>query len=181
MVELPAHVVRSDDWFVLLDPAWSGIPETAGTPPPEAVVGGWEVGANGTVGPFRPNPRYCPSGPDVPTDPVDAVLRRAAVGERLGTEFLRLLRDSVVEIGCDEPGRPLVGAAPDGSRCVVVATAERQKDDVDVEQWLPVPGHLLAQAVPSGVDVLINPAGCAPLRVPVENLVTAVPEGPAEV
>lgn len=169
MVELPAEAVRKGDWFVLIDPGWDA-PGTVGRPPVEALVGGWELRANGTVGPFRPNPHYCPSGPEVPTDPVDAVLRRAAVGERLGAEFVRRLADSVVEIGCDEFDRPLVDAAPDGTPCVVVATAERQKDDVDVDRWLPVEGHMLAQAVPSAADVLINPTGCAPLRIPVENL-----------
>ncbi|MEV0365465.1 type VII secretion system-associated protein [Nocardia fusca] len=174
MVEPPAEAVRNDDWFVLIDPGWDG-PDAAGSPPVEAVVGGWELRADGTAGPFRPNPRYCPSGPEVPTDPIDAVLRRIALGERLGAELVRMLRDSVVELGCDESGRPLLGAAPDGTSCVVVVTAELQKEDVEVDRWLPVHGQVLADAVPSGAEILINPAGCAAMRISVESL-CAVPE-----
>ncbi|MET8800069.1 type VII secretion system-associated protein [Nocardia sp. NPDC004568] len=127
-------------------------------------------------GPFRPNPRYRPSGPEVPTDPLDAVLRRVAAGEPLGADLIRMLRDSVVEIGCDGSGRPMLGAAPDGTPCVVVVTAELQKTDVEVDLWSPVHGQALADAVPSGAEVLLNPTGSAPVRLPVESLWTASEE-----
>lgn len=169
------EAVRHGDWFVLIDPGWDG-PATAGAPPSEAMVGGWELRPDGSAGPFRPNPRYCPSGPEVPTDPIDAVLRRAAAGERLGADLIRMLRDSVVEIGCDGSGRPLLGAAPDGTPCVVVVTAEVQKTDVEVALWSPVHGQALADAVPSGVEVLLNPTGSAPARLSVESLETAPEE-----
>ncbi|WP_063038906.1 type VII secretion system-associated protein [Nocardia grenadensis] len=169
MVEPPSEAVRNDNWFVLIDPGWGG-QDSAGAPPVEAVVGGWELRADGSAGPFRPNPRYCPSGPEVPTDPLDAVLRRVAVGGRLGADLIRMLRDSVVEIGCDRSGRPLLGAAPDGIPCVVVVTAELQKNDVDVDLWFPVHGQALADVVPSGAEVLMNPTGAAPIRLSVENL-----------
>lgn len=169
MVEPPAEAVRNGDWFVLIDPVWSGS-DTDGSPPVEAVVGGWELGADGSAGPFRPNPRYRPSGPEVPTDPVDAVMRRVAVGERLGADLVRMLRDSVVELGCDVSDRPLLGTTPDGTPCVVVVTAELQKKDVEVDRWLPIHGRFLADAVPSGAEVLINPTGSAPVRISVENL-----------
>ncbi|MGW5382739.1 type VII secretion system-associated protein [Nocardia sp. NPDC003963] len=165
MGEIPPEAVAHDNnWFVLIDPGWDGT-VLSGPPPVGAVVGGWELRADGRPGPFRPNPHYRPSGPDVPTDPLDAVLRRIAAGEPLGTDLLRMLRESVVEIGCDESGHPLPGRAPDKTACVVVATAELQKDRIDVDRWLPIQGRDLPAAIPPGMDVLFNPAGAAPLRL----------------
>lgn len=101
----------------------------------------------------------------MPSDPIDAVLRLAAVGARLGDELVRTIRDSIVEIGCDENDRPLLGAAPDGTPCVVVVTAELQKAHIDVDRWWPVHGGELAGLLPPGADVLLNPSGSAPLRL----------------
>ncbi|NUP29487.1 MAG: type VII secretion system-associated protein [Nocardia sp.] len=147
----------------MLDPAW-GISQDP--PPPEIIVGGWMAEADGSAGPFQPNPRYRPSSDEMPTDPIDAVLRRIAGGEdQLGEKLLATVRDCVVAIGCDEDGRPLVGTSPDGVACIVIATAELQKSDIDVDRWVSVRGAELAGIAPTGVDILINPAGAAPFRL----------------
>lgn len=158
-------VIRQGDWFVLVDPAWETGAQSA--LPSDMMVGGWRQEDDGTIGPFEPNPKYRPNAETVPTDPIDAVLRRIAVsgGGRLGDELVAMVHDSVVAIGCDEHGRPLIGSGPDGIGCVVVATAEVQKTGVDVDRWCSAPGAKLADVVPAGVEIFLNPAGAAPFRL----------------
>ncbi|WP_328406937.1 type VII secretion system-associated protein [Nocardia sp. NBC_00403] len=168
----PPEAVRHNNWFVLVDPGWNQGDPTA-SPPVEVIVGGWELHDNGGTGPFRPNPRYRPSAPTVPTDPIDAVLRLIAEGQQPRTELVAAVRDAIVEIGCDVHGQPLLGTAPDSTPCVVVATAELQKAHLDVDQWIPVHGSALPDIIPSGADVLLNPAGAAPFRLRTEALRSA--------
>ncbi|MGW0182488.1 type VII secretion system-associated protein [Nocardia sp. NPDC003345] len=170
------EAVRYGDWFVLVDPGWE--PGSRSTPPPpEVIVGGWELGPDGTAGPFRPNPRYRPGDPAAPTDPLDALLRLVVTAGRIGGEVLDTMADTVVEIGCDSEDRPLLGRAPDGTPCVVVVTAESQKTHLDVDRWWPVHGRDLAGLVPPGADVLVNPAGAAPVRLRTEALYGRDPGG----
>ncbi|WP_169811218.1 type VII secretion system-associated protein [Nocardia amamiensis] len=156
--------IRHNDWFVLVDPAWNVT--AAITPPTELIVGGWMLNDDGTTQPFRPNPRYRPSAETVPSDPIDAILRRIAAGERdLGEQLVARIHDAVVEIGCDGQRNPLVGTAPDGVDCIVVATAEIQKTGVDADRWVPVHGAELTDIIPTGTDIFLNPSGSAPFRL----------------
>ncbi|MFE7742833.1 type VII secretion system-associated protein [Nocardia sp. NPDC057455] len=107
-------------------------------PPTEAVVGGWIMVEGGEAGPFQPNPEYLPGDDETPTDPTDALLRSVAAGKPVGDELLAPIRDSVVEIACDEQDQPIVDTAPDGVPCVLVATAEAQKVDVGSDRWWPI-------------------------------------------
>ncbi|MGA6205987.1 type VII secretion system-associated protein [Nocardia testacea] len=157
---------------MLVDPGWDGAGQTA-SPPVDVIVGGWELRGDGSTGPFRPNPRYRPSASTVPTDPIDAVLRLLAAGQQRGPDLVDAIRDSIVEIGCDEHGRPLLGTAPDNTPCVVVATAELQKARVDVDRWIPVHGSALTDIIPVGADILLNPAGIAPFRLRTDTLRSA--------
>lgn len=169
MVDPPPEAIRQGDWFLLLDPAYR--PETMDSPPPPAViVGGWMLNADHIVGPFEPNPDYVPADESTPTDPVDSLLRRIAEGEQLAEELLDAVRNAVLEIGCDEEDRPLIGIAPDGAHCVVIATAGVQKRAVDVDRWWPVLGGALTDIVPPDTDLLLNPAGAAPFRLSVHAL-----------
>ncbi|MGI5221500.1 type VII secretion system-associated protein [Nocardia sp. CA-290969] len=164
MAEPPPEAIRQGDWFLLLDPAYR--PEPADSALPVAgIVGGWMVTAEGVVGPFEPNPEYIPADESSPTDPVDSILRRIASGEQLAEDLIESLRNAVVEIGCDEEGRPLIGTAPDGAYCVVIATAGAQKRAVEVDRWWPVLGDELADIVPPDTDLLLNPGGVAPFRL----------------
>ncbi|MCX4091752.1 type VII secretion system-associated protein [Nocardia sp. alder85J] len=154
---------------MLVDPVWNRT-DPAAAPSVDVIVGGWELHIDGTTGPFRPNPRYRPSAASVPTDPIDAVLRLIADGQRLGTELVDAIRDSIVEIGCDAHNQPLLGTAPDQTPCVVVATAELQKTHIDVERWIPVHGSTLIDIIPTSADVLLNPTGVAPFRLRTDTL-----------
>ncbi|MEV6432100.1 type VII secretion system-associated protein [Nocardia sp. NPDC051463] len=157
-------MIRQSNWYVLADPTWDTSSMTS--PPSEMIVGGWMLNDDGSIGPFQPNPHFRPSAETVPTDPVDAILRRIAAGEnQLGDELVATIRDTVVEIGCDAQGRPLTGKSPDGVDCAVIATAELQKGRIDVDRWVPLHGAELVDAVPPGVDILLNPAGRAPFRL----------------
>ncbi|WP_280249402.1 type VII secretion system-associated protein [Nocardia abscessus] len=161
--------IRRDDWLLLLAPGWK--PATPWSEPPtEAVVGGWMMDEDGKAGPFQPNPEYLPGDDETPTDPTDALLRSIAAGKPVGEELVELIRDSVVEILCDEQDQPIVDTAPDGVPCVLVATAEAQKVDVGSGHWWPVLGSELPAVIPSGADVLFNPGGPAPFRLVAESL-----------
>lgn len=160
---------RLDDWFVLLDPAWE--PPTPSSPPPaEVIVGGWMVDDDGDPGPFQPNPSYVPASEATPTDPTDALLRRIGEGASAGSALISLVRNSVVELGCDEHDQPMVDSSPDGVSCVLVATAELQKLGVPVVRWWPVLGSELPGVVPPGTDILLNLNGHAPFRLSTDAL-----------
>lgn len=158
-------IARRDDWFVLVDPQWISCLEHDRTPA-DKIVGGWKISVDGTIGPFRPNPQYRPSTDTVPTDPVDAVLRRIAAGEHhLREELLATLDHSIVEIGCDHHAHPLTGTTPDGADCIVVATAEIQKHGIDTDRWIPMHGAKLPHILPPDTDIFLNPNGHAPFRL----------------
>lgn len=165
---IPKSVIRQGDWFVLPAPSWDSDGPSA-TPPPEATVGGWMVEEDGTIGPFEPNPGYRPAD-DTPSDPIDAMLRLIATGEELGDELVATIRHSVVEIGCDTDNTPLIGAAPDGAPCVVVATAAVQKQALDVDSWVRTLGSDLPRIVHQGVSIMLNPSGVAPFRLLINTM-----------
>ncbi|MFB8281111.1 type VII secretion system-associated protein [Nocardia colli] len=148
---------------MLLDPSW--LPTRYESPPVEAMVGGWQVNADGGIGPFQPNPDYLPSAATVPTDPTDALLRMAAQGKDIGDELVPRLLASVVEIGCDEHDQPVIRTAPDGVPCVVVATAALQRAGVAADRWWPILGSRLLDVVPPDADILLNPGGLAAFRL----------------
>jgi hypothetical protein len=160
----PAGAVRQDNWFVLLDPAWQ--PEVPGQQaPPAAVAGGWMLDENGKPGPFQPNPGYVPGDESTPTDPTDAVLRLIVAGQDVGDQLVPTVRDAVLEIAVDAQDQPVVSVAPDGKPSVLIATAPVHKQRLDIERWWPVVGTKLADVVPAGVDVLLNPGGPASFRL----------------
>ncbi|MEU1521636.1 type VII secretion system-associated protein [Nocardia rhamnosiphila] len=162
--------VRQGDWLVFVDPGWNEqSPEVM--PPPELILGGWIIDEDGNPGPFEPNPNYVPTDETLPTDPIDAALRRAADGDNaVGEKIIAALRDAVVEIGCDNRNDPLVGRAPDGALCVVVATAAIHKHRVEADRWWPVLGAMLPEIVPDGADILINPGSPTRFRLLTRSL-----------
>lgn len=173
MEDSSSNAIRQGDWLVLVDPGWQ---ETAPEvmPPSEMILGGWMVGQDGVPGPFEPNPNYIPADDSLPTDPIDAVLRRAVEGDDItGDDIIAALRDAVVEIGCDEQGEPLVGPAPDGVLCIAVATAAIHKHRVDADRWWPVLGTMLPDIVPADIDILINPGHPAQFRLLTSSLRSA--------
>lgn len=164
MPEPMPGAVRQGNWFVLLDPGWTaGTPDSV--PPPEVIVGGWMLDADGAVGPFEPNPNYVPRNQSTPTDPLDALLRLAARGEDVGDQIVPTIRDTVVQIGCDENDDPVIVLSPDGVPCVQIVTAEVHRSRLTTDRSWPVVGSKLSEIVPEGTDILINPGGRAQFRL----------------
>ncbi|GAB2713656.1 type VII secretion system-associated protein [Nocardia thraciensis] len=164
MHEPPTGMIRLDNWMVLLDPSWVAATPRA-RPAPDLIVGGWLLDDSGSPGLFQPNPTYRPRAASTPTDPTDAVLRLIATGDSLAEELIACVRDSLLQIGCDSAGVPVIGEAPDGVACVPVVTAELHKARVEVDRWRTVPGSELPAVVPVGADVLLNPGAPAQFRL----------------
>lgn len=169
MKEPVPGAVRRDDWYVLLDPAWRA--ETPDSqPPPHVMVGGWKIESEDRLGPFQPNPLYVPSGPEVPTDPIDSLLRAFAAGSAGAEDFITVFRNTVVYIGCDEKNRPITVGSPDGVDCAMVVTAEVHKARSSVTHWWPVLGSKLPEILPAQADILLNPSGPAQFRLRTASL-----------
>lgn len=170
MEDPTSNVVQQGDWLVLVVPSrQESAPEVMS--PPEVILGGWMLDEDGNPGPFEPNPNYIPVDDSLPTDPVDAVLRRIVAGDAVaGDDIIAALRDAVVEIGCDEQDEPLVGPAPDGVPCVAVATAAIHKHRVEADRWWPVLGATLPEIVPPDVDIWLNPGDPAQFRLLTQSL-----------
>ncbi|ANY07698.1 type VII secretion system-associated protein [Pseudonocardia sp. HH130630-07] len=171
----PPELTTAPDLLVLLDPAAE--PDDDGSVADEHIIGGWEVDADGATGRFLPNPEHVPSGPDVPSDPVDAVLRGMARSETDGEELLAALGDLDLAIGHDETGSVVVAPGPDGVHCVLAATALRHcgpaaaAADPTVDEWRFCSVGELVEVLPTqGIDVLLNPLGPAPMRITAADL-----------
>lgn len=157
----------SERWTFLIDPAWRpGNREDK--PPFSAVVGGWFAGEGGEPGPFRANPGYEPSHPGLPTDPVDVALQRLAAGDGDGEGLLDALSGVLLGLAVGADGEPLVAPAPDGVPSVLVATAPLHRSTVDTQTWRELTIAELADALPPGTDVLLNPGGAASIRLTAE-------------
>jgi hypothetical protein len=151
------------DGYLLIDPSWQ--PASAGAVPPvEAVVGLWPLKADGSTGKFRSNPDYWP-GDDSPSDPLDAALRLMLRGEASVAELRTMVRDTLFDLAVNDDGRPYETFSPDGVRCVVVASGLPHRSRVRTPGWRRIDLEELVLVLADGVDVLINPAGPASLRL----------------
>lgn len=168
---------NGENWALLVDPAWEPAREDE-APPNEAMVGGWLLDDAGVPGRFQPNPDYEPGTEDGVTDPTDAVLRLLSKGEATPDTLIPTLRDAYVELAVAEDDHLLVGPAPDGASCVAVATAGAQRRRTPFEHWRRVTVDELAQVLPDGVDILLNPSGEVPFRVVTEALRATIAQDP---
>ncbi|MGP4014986.1 type VII secretion system-associated protein [Saccharopolyspora sp. 5N708] len=146
-----------DEWLFLPDPSWR--PENEDDRPPlELVVGMWIVSADGVTGPFQGNPDYRPPDPASPTDPADAAMRVAVMEDPPDTEtVLRNLRGVLLGVALDDEGQALVASLPDDVEAVLVTTAPVHREHVEVPGWQDVLIWELADALPEGVDLMVNP------------------------
>ncbi|NKY85690.1 type VII secretion system-associated protein [Nocardia veterana] len=167
---------RQKRWLVLTAPGWGTDEATQQELPPEAIIGGWQIDEDGRSGPFEPNLAYLPADESWPSDPLDAILRQAAADPSQSIDKRNLIRDfiatlwnSVVDIGCDADGRPLLCTSEDVP-CVLITTAAVHRQGVEVDRWRPLVGDRIADAVPAGVEVLINPNSPASCRLTVAAL-----------
>lgn len=164
--------MAADQWVLLVDPAWQP-GDDAEAPPREAVAGGWLAHADGSIGRFEPNPGYEPSGPDSPTDALDAALRVGADFDRIAAVF----RTTTFSVAVDGSGRPMIAPSPDGVSCLLVASAVAHQRRVRAAGWLTVEATALA-ALADKTDVLLNPGAPSCTRLPAEtvrDMVTGLP------
>ncbi|MEV6712789.1 type VII secretion system-associated protein [Lentzea sp. NPDC051208] len=168
-----------DQWVFLIDPAWrpkataetspdeGPQPAEVEAPPIEAVVGGWLVAADGTVGRFDANPGYVPSRPGSPTDPVDATLQLLTRGEVDADALFAVMRECVFDVALDQEDRPIIAPSPDDVPSLLVSTAPVQRFRVHTDRWRTgVTAEELAELLLEyGVDVLFNPGGPASIRL----------------
>ncbi|MGC4855688.1 type VII secretion system-associated protein [Micromonospora sp. DT4] len=160
---------RQRSWMLLTDARWNAPDEdeadATDVPPVAAIVGGWLVEPDGTVGRFTANPLYRPEDPASPTTPVDASAALVATGRAGVDAVLLALRDSLVEVALDGEGGVIVAPAPDGVPCVLVASGAVDQARVDAAEWRQVDLDELLTLLPDGVDVLLNPGGPRAMRL----------------
>ncbi|MEV6231381.1 type VII secretion system-associated protein [Saccharopolyspora shandongensis] len=152
-------------WFFLPDPSWE--PEGDDEqPPPELIVGSWFVTADGVSGPFQGNPAYAPPSPASPTDPVDAAIRLAIEEDPPASEpVLNALPSVVLGIALDDEGNALVASLPDEVQAVLVTTAPVNRGYIDVPGWQEAMLWQIAEALPEGVDMVVNPGAPVSMRL----------------
>ncbi|CAL9553756.1 hypothetical protein SUDANB176_04500 [Streptomyces sp. enrichment culture] len=138
----------------------------------ELVVGGWPIDEDGRCGPFEPNPGYVPDSAAKPTDPVHALLRLFTEdkGRDSVDRFLALLRHTVLEVACDEQGRPLLMSAPNGTPCLPVVTAALHARRLPPARWERVQGKTLPEITPVEVNILLDPDDSAQFLLLTEAL-----------
>jgi hypothetical protein len=157
------------DLLVLIDPGAEA--DEDGTVAPEHVIGGWEVDADGITGRFVPNAAHVPSDPDVPSDPADAALRGLTTGDTDADDLFTALADIDLLIGHDGDGDVAVVPATDRAPYILAVTAPRHCGpaeatvDPPVAEWRLCTVAELADALPEGIDVLLNPEGPAPAHL----------------
>ncbi|WP_033346258.1 type VII secretion system-associated protein [Catenuloplanes japonicus] len=155
---------RWDTYFLFMDPDWVPAEEDE-EPPIEAVIGFWPLREDGEIAPFVSNSRYRPRDENAVTDPLDAVLRLAGRGDATAAQIQLLLRDSLMDLGLNGDGRPLITRAPDGVPCVVLATSATQRRLAFAPQWRRADLAAVVAALPPDTDALVNPGGPVPFRL----------------
>ncbi|GAA3498905.1 hypothetical protein GCM10019016_060080 [Streptomyces prasinosporus] len=165
--------IRQGQWYVLPEQGFAPRgPSGDQDLPRELVVGGWPIDEDGRCGPFEPNPGYVPDSAAKPTDPVHALLRLFAEdkGRDSVGRFLALLRHTVLEVPCDEQGRPLLMSAPNGMPCLPVVTAALHARRLPPARWERVQGKTLPEITPAEVNILLNPHDSAQFLLLTEAL-----------
>ncbi|MEU6546697.1 type VII secretion system-associated protein [Streptomyces sp. NPDC046859] len=168
-------------WIGMVDPDWT----QDRTPPAWAVVGEWQSDESGDVGDYRPNPAYRPSaqvlGWPEPTDPVDAAAQRAATGYGSVDEAIVALARAEITVVRGPDGGPLTAAGLDGAPVILSFTSPAHAFMSAALRHDRVPAEELARSLRgSGTQVMVNAGAAAPLLVPVDTLLDALPEPEVE-
>ncbi|MFE5191727.1 type VII secretion system-associated protein [Streptomyces sp. NPDC056628] len=168
-------------WIGMVDPDWT----QDRTPPAWAVVGEWQSDESGDVGDYRPNPAYRPSarvlGWPEPTDPVDAAAQRAATGYGSVDEAIAALARAEITVVRGPDGGPLTAAGLDGAPVILSFTSPAHAFMSAALRHDRVPAEELARSLRgSGTQVMVNAGAAAPLLVPVDRLLDALPEPEVE-
>ncbi|MFI1400879.1 type VII secretion system-associated protein [Streptomyces sp. NPDC020681] len=150
-------------WLYSIDPMY----DPAGTVPPYAILGAWQVDAKGEPGPFTHNPNYRPSpaslGLPEPTDPVDAALQLAATGHGPDQAVVDALAAATVYLPDD--GDDIAVYTDDEGRFVPVLT-DPGHAPATVERLRPVQCAELLKLLPADVALKLNPGARVSVRIP---------------
>jgi hypothetical protein len=165
----------------MVDPEW----QQDGMPPEWAVLGEWQSDESGEVGDYRPNPAYRPSarvlGWPEPTDPVDAAAQRAATGYGSVAEVFAVLAEAEITVVRGPDGGPLRAAGLDGAPVILSFTSPAHEFMSAALRHDTVPAQELARSLRgSGALLMVNAGAAAPLLVPVDRLLDALPEPEVE-
>ncbi|MGW3564034.1 type VII secretion system-associated protein [Streptomyces sp. NPDC000941] len=165
-----------DHWLGMVDPAWSG----EGEPPNWAVVGQWRSGLDGEIEEWRANEEYRPSpqalGWPAPTDPVDEAVQLAATGYGPGEAVPRLLVGAEVAVLLGPGGGPLSATSPDGASVVPVFTSPTYLHAAGRFGYELMPVIQVADRIPEGHVLYLNPSGPVSMTVETGALRQAVEE-----
>jgi hypothetical protein len=162
---------HAGSWLYSIDPGY----DPDGSVPPHAVIGAWPVDPDGEPGEFVTNPGYRPSqlsllftdpagsggetGPaaeaGLPTDPVDAAMRRAATGQGTEAAVLDALAGTTVYLPTNAAGELTAYEDEDGPY-VTVLTDPRQASPA-APRLLPVESAELLGLLPDETALWINP------------------------
>ncbi|MFD4032259.1 type VII secretion system-associated protein [Streptomyces sp. NPDC058637] len=163
-----------DHWLGMVDPAWSG----EGEPPGWAVVGRWRSGLDGEIEEWRANEEYRPSpralGWPAPTDPVDEAVQLAATGYGPGDAVPRALAVTEVAVLLGPGGVPLSATSPDGAAVVPVFTSPTYLHAAGRFGYELTPVGEVADRIPEGHVLYLNPSGPVGMTVETEVLREAV-------
>jgi hypothetical protein len=169
---VPEWVLRAarlapDSWIQLVDPAWP----TDLIPPVYAIAGAWRSDVDGEVVEFEANPDYRPSpraqGLPAPTDSLDAAVQAGASGYGPPDAVLDELMEATVTVPTLAPDGPLrTGNDPAGQPVLAVYSASRQFQAFEIGPCRVLAGRELADVLPEGHDILINPGAVLAARIP---------------
>ncbi|MEU8367310.1 type VII secretion system-associated protein [Micromonospora tulbaghiae] len=98
-------------------------------------------------------------------EPLDVLLRRMMRGDATVEQVQAALRASPLDLAMNGDGRPLVVRSFDDEPCVVVAASADERARTFAPQWRRVGAVELAELLPDGIDVLVDPGGPEPVRL----------------
>ncbi|MEU7713145.1 hypothetical protein ACFWDK_27710 [Micromonospora chalcea] len=103
--------------------------------------------------------------PFPPGPPLADLLRRMMRGDEPVERIGSALRDARLDLAMNGDGRPLVVRSFDDMPCVVVATSAATRAATFAPGWRPVELAELAELLPDGIDLLVDPDGPEPVRL----------------
>ncbi|MEU8068907.1 type VII secretion system-associated protein [Micromonospora sp. NPDC049151] len=98
-------------------------------------------------------------------EPLDVLLRRMMRGDAPVERVQSALRGSRFDLAMNGDGRPLIVRSFDDMPCVVVATSAEKRARTFAPRWRRVETAELAELLPDGIDVLVDPSGPEPVRL----------------
>ncbi|MBF5033131.1 MULTISPECIES: hypothetical protein [unclassified Micromonospora] len=98
-------------------------------------------------------------------EPLGVLLRRMMRGDATIEQVQSALRVARLDLAMNGDGRPLVVRSFDDEPCVAVATTAEERARTFAPEWRRVEAVELAELLPDGIDVLVDPDGTEPVRL----------------